>query len=178
MRPAFARNLCLFLAGWTVGIVSTPVEYVERPAVITPAPEPEAPPPVLLISAVAFRDSLVTREVDKVNAQFGRTVLPVRRMLAVARVENRKADPRAVSSAGAVGLMQVHARLWQDVYPACGADLYDPQTNVCYGVRIMLHHLAVCEFDWPCALAGYNGATTPAHKLAYRSRVAEEEGVL
>jgi soluble lytic murein transglycosylase-like protein len=83
--------------------------------------------------------------------------------LAVSRVEVVNGDPRAVSSAGAVGIMQVMPAKWFGrFHDVCsGSDLFDVRVNACYGVLILRHYLELCAGDWDCALRRYNGAVTP-----------------
>lgn len=79
-----------------------------------------------------------------------------RLLLAVMAIENPWLEPTAASFMGAVGLMQVmpfHAGAW-----GCdGADLTDPETNICHGARILAHALARANGDLDRALLRYNG---------------------
>jgi soluble lytic murein transglycosylase-like protein len=63
--------------------------------------------------------------------------IPPALMLGVLLVENEPLDSRAVSSAGARGLMQVHP-LWRPVLgPRYGFDLADDSTNLAMGAHIL-----------------------------------------
>lgn len=62
-------------------------------------------------------------------------------LVGVIGVENRELDPRARSSAGAMGIMQVMPH-WKRDLRSCGTDLTDIRTNVCYGARILKLELA------------------------------------
>lgn len=72
-------------------------------------------------------------------------------------------DPRARSSAGAIGLMQIMPATARD----CGLDpsqLWDPATNVHWGARILADNYRVFRQEAPdqrlqFALAAYNGGT-------------------
>jgi soluble lytic murein transglycosylase-like protein len=79
-----------------------------------------------------------------------------RLLLSVLLVEDPELETAAVSSEGAVGLMQVmptHAGGW-----GCGSnDLTDPDANICHGARILAHYLAASGGDLDRALLRYNG---------------------
>lgn len=76
-------------------------------------------------------------------------------LVGVLLTENPDLDPRATSSAGARGLMQVmpfHAGKW-----GCGSgDLFDIEANICHGVAILADNLKSSK-TLPAALLGYNG---------------------
>ncbi len=79
-----------------------------------------------------------------------------RLLLAVMAIENPWLEPTAASFMGAIGLMQVmpfHAGGW-----GCdGADLTDPETNICHGARILADALVRSNGDLDRALLRYNG---------------------
>ena len=79
-----------------------------------------------------------------------------RLLLAVMAIENPWLEPTAASFMGAIGLMQVmpfHAGGW-----GCdGADLTDPETNICHGARILADALLRSDGDLDRALLRYNG---------------------
>lgn len=97
--------------------------------------------------------------------------------LQVSLVENWGGDPRAVSHAGAVGIMQVmpfwvkhpYAERCIDrsgppwAWPLRG-DLTDPRFNACLGVRILRHYI---DGVIPYALHRYNGAISPGKGEQY-----------
>lgn len=96
-----------------------------------------------------------------------RADLDTRLLLAVMRVENPWLDLDVLSSAGAVGLMQVmpfHAGAW-----GCdGNDLTDLDVNICHGTRILAWLLDRYDGDVERALLAYNGcvvgvSTTNCH---------------
>jgi soluble lytic murein transglycosylase-like protein len=98
-----------------------------------------------------------------------------RLLLAVVTVENPWLEPDAMSSAGAVGLMQVmpfHAGEWG----CSGEDLTDPDVNVCHGTRILADAIRRLNGDLERALLRYNGCVrgtnTPDCHL-YARRVLE-----
>ncbi|WP_083582206.1 lytic transglycosylase domain-containing protein [Halomonas aestuarii] len=77
-------------------------------------------------------------------------------VLAVIQVESAfKAE--AVSSAGAVGLMQIMP-FWIRELGLPADDLKDPRRNLRYGCTILAHYLAVERGDLTRALARYNGS--------------------
>ncbi|WP_302142206.1 lytic transglycosylase domain-containing protein [Halomonas alkalicola] len=82
--------------------------------------------------------------------------LPPELVLAVIQVESAfRAD--ALSSAGAVGLMQIMP-FWIRELGLPADDLKDPWRNLRYGTTILAHYLAVERGDFTRALARYNGS--------------------
>ncbi|GGW35963.1 transglycosylase SLT domain-containing protein [Vreelandella hamiltonii] len=82
--------------------------------------------------------------------------LPPDLVLALIQVESAfKAD--AVSSAGAVGLMQIMP-FWVAELGLPMDDLTEPNRNLRYGSTILAHYLAVERGDFTRALARYNGS--------------------
>jgi soluble lytic murein transglycosylase-like protein len=104
------------------------------------------------------------------RANIGATLL-----VGVLLTENPELEPRATSSAGARGLMQVmpfHAGNW-----GCqSSDLFDIDANICHGVQILADNLKHSR-NLPAALQRYNGCirgtnTPDCHRYAgkvYRS---------
>lgn len=84
------------------------------------------------------------------RANIGTTLL-----VGVLLTENPDLEPGATSSVGARGLMQVmplHAGRW-----GCqSGDLFDIESNICHGVRILADDLRHSR-DLPAALQRYNG---------------------
>lgn len=76
-------------------------------------------------------------------------------LVGVLLTENPSLDPRATSSVGARGLMQVmpfHAGQW-----GCkSADLFDTDSNICHGVAVLADNLGRSR-TLRQALRGYNG---------------------
>jgi hypothetical protein len=73
---------------------------------------------------------------------------------AVLLIENTPLDPTAVSSQGAIGLMQVmpvHLGSY-----GCYADLVNVETNICHGASILKHMVRRTK-SMPLALKRYNG---------------------
>nr|WP_241697493.1 lytic transglycosylase domain-containing protein [Halomonas salicampi] len=82
--------------------------------------------------------------------------LPPTLVLALIQVESGF-DANAISSAGAVGLMQIMP-FWVDELGVPADDLKDPWRNLRYGCTILSHYLAVERGDFTRALARYNGS--------------------
>jgi hypothetical protein len=82
--------------------------------------------------------------------------------------------PRATSSVGARGLMQVMPS-WAGYWRGCGRDLYDIEGNLCNGTSILAWYMDRFGGDEKRALLGYNGcvrgANTPNCKQ-YPEKVA------
>ena len=76
-------------------------------------------------------------------------------LAAVLLIENRALDSSAVSSQGAVGLMQVMP-IHAGSYGCASADLQTVDANICHGARI-LHTYIVRTRSVPRALRRYNG---------------------
>jgi soluble lytic murein transglycosylase-like protein len=73
---------------------------------------------------------------------------------AVLLIENTPLDPVAVSSQGAIGLMQVMP-VHRGSY-GCSPDLVDVETNICHGASILKHMVRRTK-SLPLALKRYNG---------------------
>jgi hypothetical protein len=104
------------------------------------------------------------------RANIGATLL-----VGVLLTENPDLEPRATSSVGARGLMQVmpfHAGKWG----CSSSDLFDIDANICHGVQILADNLKRSR-NLPIALQRYNGCvrgtnTPDCHRYAgkvYRS---------
>lgn len=73
---------------------------------------------------------------------------------AVLLIENTPLDPTAVSSQGAIGLMQVMP-VHRGNY-GCSPDLVQVETNICHGASILKHMVRRTK-SMPLALKRYNG---------------------
>jgi soluble lytic murein transglycosylase-like protein len=113
-----------------------------------------------------------------------RTGIEARVLLAVLLVENPWLDTHVLSSAGAVGLMQVmpfHAGGWG----CAGTDLTDLDINICHGASVLAHALVLSGGDLDRALLRYNGCVLgpdlppPCHRYPewVRSRLAHVNDV-
>ena len=108
--------------------------------------------------------------------------IPESVVYAVIRTES-EFDSGAVSSAGAVGLMQLmpetFRQLTDEVLFEHLADgmLYDPETNIRYGIYY-LSYLYDRYGDWETALAAYNGGLGNVDEWLESDRYADGEGGL
>ncbi|RUR28926.1 lytic transglycosylase domain-containing protein [Vreelandella andesensis] len=100
----------------------------------------------------AARHALLTRLYQEARL----AGLPPDLVLSLIQVESAfKAD--AISSAGAVGLMQIMP-FWVEELGLPMDNLSDPNRNLRYGCTILAHYLAVERGDFTRALARYNGS--------------------
>lgn len=92
-------------------------------------------------------------------------------VLAVMREESTF-DPRAVSPAGAVGLLQLMPTTASVVARAAmrPVDLMDPQTNILTGTQFLRGQLRSFRGDVVLALAAYNAGPFAARRIARRPR--------
>jgi soluble lytic murein transglycosylase-like protein len=117
-----------------------------------------------LTRAIARRTrnpAMAERAAWAVTREAGRIRVSPSLLAAVLLIENRQLDSAAVSSQGAIGLMQVmpiHAGSY-----GCGsADLTNVDTNICHGARI-LHLYLVRSRSVTVALRRYNGCVRGAN---------------
>jgi soluble lytic murein transglycosylase-like protein len=151
-----------------------------RPAPVRPA-EPmvhrKAPAPVARVDSMALEFAVTARAAHlplaraiarrtrnpavaeraawAVTREAGRLKVSPSLLAAVLIIENRALDSSAVSSQGAVGLMQVMP-IHAGSYGCASADLRTVDANVCHGARI-LHTYIVRSRSIPRALRRYNG---------------------
>lgn len=100
--------------------------------------------------------SLRTELLKRVYQEAQLAGLPPELVLAVIQVESAF-QQEAVSSAGAVGLMQIMP-FWIRELGLPADDLKDMWRNLRYGCTILAHYLAVEDGDFTRALARYNGS--------------------
>ena len=115
-----------------------------------------APLMAALDTRVAVDRSQLSRIAIALIREGHRNDIDPRLLLAVLLVENPWLDPDARSTVGATGLMQVmpfHAGNWG----CSGADLTDPDHNICHGARILADALQRASGDLDEALLSYNG---------------------
>jgi hypothetical protein len=167
-----------YLPGRNAAYVDPPTPETLAPPARGSEPDPAAlPPPVEADSGLVhpFRDDLrrfaadlvATGRVEPMRArrlayvavtEAYRYDLPPALVFAVMLAENDRFNPRAVSSMGAIGLMQVDPKAWlRTVGPYFGYDLYDEATNLRSGVYILAYYAARNRGDWVIALRRYNG---------------------
>jgi soluble lytic murein transglycosylase-like protein len=102
-------------------------------------------------------DGNLVRRVAVALVREGRSAgVDPRLLLSVLLVEDPTLAFDAISTEGAVGLMQVmpaHAGAW-----GCDSDdLLDPDANICHGARILAHYMSASGGDLEVALLRYNG---------------------
>ena len=117
-----------------------------------------------LTRAIARRTrnpAMAERAAWAVTREAGRNRVSPSLLAAVLLIENRQLDSAAVSSQGAIGMMQVmpiHAGSY-----GCGsADLTNVDANICHGARI-LHLYLVRSRSVTVALRRYNGCVRGAN---------------
>jgi soluble lytic murein transglycosylase-like protein len=116
----------------------------------------EAHLPIARALAKRTRNSAVAeRAAWAVTREAGRLKVSPSLLAAVLLHENRALDSSAVSSAGAVGLMQVMP-IHAGSYGCASANLQAVDANICHGARI-LHTYLVRTRSVPRALRRYNG---------------------
>lgn len=134
----------------------------------------------LTLPAVARAEEPWAAEVHQAAARVG---LPEPLIRAVLRAESR-GDPRAVSRAGAMGLMQLMPGTWAAMRQrlALGADPDDPRNNILAGTLYL--RLMYDRFGYPGLFAAYNagperyaahlatGSALPGETVAYLETVA------
>jgi soluble lytic murein transglycosylase-like protein len=98
---------------------------------------------------------LAERAAWAVTREAGRLRMSPSLLAAVLLVENRQLDSAAVSSQGAIGLMQVMP-IHAGSYGCESADLMSVDANICHGARI-LHLYLVRSRSVTVALRRYNG---------------------
>ena len=117
-----------------------------------------------LTRAIARRTrnpAMAERAAWAVTREAGRNRVSPSLLAAVLLIENRQLDSAAVSSQGAIGMMQVmpiHAGSY-----GCGsADLTNVDANICHGARI-LHRYLMRSRSVSVALRRYNGCVRGAN---------------
>jgi Transglycosylase SLT domain len=97
-------------------------------------------------------------EIERMVAEEAvRAGIPVSLAMAVAKVESNF-KPRALSSAGARGVMQIMPKTGKDLYGASPDQLWDARYNIQIGVDYLKNlHKRYGRWDW--ALSHYNGGS-------------------
>jgi Transglycosylase SLT domain len=145
-------------SGGEMAIESTLIDHIGPDEVPYPEPAAAVPePPMVITSPSAVTDPRFDAIITRVSAEQGVDPTLVR---AVIQVESNY-QPRARSSRGAVGLMQV--------MPATGrqygiTNLYDPSSNIRAGVTHLKQLLA--RFPVALALAAYNAGEAAVERFA------------
>ncbi len=172
-RHPFGDRSCIRIvtfAALVVAVISGPLATASA----SPAHAQSAP------ATVANPADLYAVHIAEAARRFS---IPASWIRAVMRVESA-GDVRAVSSAGAVGLMQIMPQTWADlrVRHGLGADPYDPRDNILAGTAYLreMHD----RYGSPGFLAAYNagpgryeehlttGRALPAETRAYVAALA------
>lgn len=162
LHCAARRMALLLLSGLTLASVMPAITMAQDVPVARPSPRD------------AYADHIA-----EASRRFG---IPIAWIRAVMRAESA-GEPRAVSSAGAVGLMQIMPATWTDLRArhGLGRDPYDPRDNILAGTAYLreLHD----RYGSPGFLAAYNagpgryeaslaGRPLPAETRAYVALLA------
>ena len=166
LRAVMRLSTLLLLAGLTVAM--------------------QSPPPSIAQSAPAQRATEIDRYGEQIAEASQRFGIPQSWIRAVMLVESN-ANPRARSSAGAQGLMQIMPKTWAALRTrhGLGSDPYNPRNNILAGAAYLreLHD----RYGSPGFLAAYNagpgryeaslnGRPLPAETLAYVAALAPKIG--
>ena len=99
-------------------------------------------------------------------------------LLAAVIYRESKFDPKAVSSSGAIGLMQLLPDTAEGIAQYTGGsryrveDLYDPEINVRYGAFYLKRLLRKYDGDVRLALAAYNAGQANVDRWGWRGRAS------
>jgi soluble lytic murein transglycosylase-like protein len=154
----------------SLGLAPAPPLWLAAPGVFEarppPAPTLAAGPTLARVGPSAAALYPLIREAAAANA------LPAELVLAVVEVESGF-DPRAVSSKGALGLMQL--------MPATASllgvgDVFDPRQNVFGGSKFLRSLLDEFDGQLPLALAAYNAGAGAVRRHGAIPPIAETQG--
>lgn len=148
--PTFVQALRTAQAGGSTRLPDPPPHVVVPPASLGPLPPlPVSPGAANVVPLAHDASSDVDGLVEKYAAQNGLEPALVR---AVIKTES-DGNPRCVSRAGAMGLMQL---MPENVKEAGISDPFDPEQNIAAGTRQLSGLLAQYHGSLDLALAGYN----------------------
>ena len=170
---------------WKATVISLPIR---RALVVLSLIGPALvamPNPSVLAQTVSQTESPTVKSFDRhVSEASRRFGLRTQLILAVIRVESAN-DPRAVSRAGAIGLMQIMPATWTDLRGRyhLGTDPFDPRDNIFAGTAYLREMYDL--FGSPGFLAAYNagpgryadhlatGRPLPRETRTYVAKLAE-----
>lgn len=173
---------------WKATVISLPIR---RALVVLSLIGPALvamPNPSVLAQTVTPAESANATPLDRHVAETARRFgLRTEVILSVIQVESA-GDPRAVSHAGAMGLMQIMRSTWADLRRRyrLGADPFDPRDNIVAGTAYLREMYD--RFGSPGFLAAYNagpgrysdhlatGRPLPRETRAYVAKLAERLG--
>lgn len=108
---------------------------------------------------------LPMKEVFEAAAEKSRVSLPL--LLAIARTESHF-DPRAISKAGALGMLQIMPKTAEQEGALPGTDLFDPEKNLPLGAKHLAGLLSAYNGEEIYAIAAYNAGSTAVNRWLTR----------
>jgi soluble lytic murein transglycosylase-like protein len=152
--PSFAQTLNTAQNPLPAG----PSGVAVPPASLGPLPTmPISPEATNVVPLPQISSANVETLIDKYAAQNG---LPPTLVRAVIKTES-DGNPRCVSKAGAMGLMQL---MPANVQEAGISDPFDPEQNIAAGTKQLASLMSQYHGDLDLALAGYNAGPGNVHK--------------
>ena len=142
-KPVSLNQLCDGMFVRVVSVLVFLVVYSSHPR-STPWAAPLYVPAPRLTT-----DSIVAYEARRAG-------VPVSIALAVSRAENYSGDSTAVSSVGAVGILQIHPVNFGRFEEECGPSITNRHTNACYGMLLLRRYYQETQ-SWGAALRRYLG---------------------
>jgi len=134
-------------------VVEIPTEIPTEIPVTTPETQVEIPPAPVEegISLSGYWPTNISQWSDIIIIYANKFDIDPDMIAAVMTIESR-GNPEALSSAGAIGLMQIMPK-----YHSCAS--WNPEENVACGTQILLHYYTRAG-DWRRGLAAYNAGET------------------
>jgi hypothetical protein len=112
----------------------------------------------------AANRALIERRLRKIAREVG---IAPRLALSMAMVESRF-DQRAVSSKGAIGVLQVMPKVAWEAYEVPAEELFDPDVNIRIGLTFMKSLLQRFDDNLDLSLAAYNAGPSRVIEAGYR----------
>lgn len=145
-HEAAGESIKLYSSGGVIELPASAIASFEQDDYVPPPPPVEAAAPIPTPKPARPIDPRAT-----LKAAAARSGLPGAFVESVAKTESGF-DPKAVSSKGAIGVMQ----LMPETARALGADPSDPEQNIDAGTRLLRELLIKYGGDVSKALAAYN----------------------
>lgn len=163
------------LSGPPIGRGAAPVSTVDGQAIVVP-PASLGPLPAMPVApADVVPLPAGTHDVDSlIQTYAAKHSLPTSLVKAVIQTESG-GNPRAVSPAGAMGLMQL---MPANVHEAGISDPFDPEQNIAAGTRQLAGLMAQYHGDLDLALAGYNAGPGNVRKYGGVPPFAETQSYI
>jgi hypothetical protein len=112
----------------------------------------------------AANKALIERRLRKIAREVG---IAPRLALSMARVESRF-DQRAISSKGAIGVLQIMPNVAWKKYEVPAEELFDPDVNIRIGLTFMKSLLQRFDDNLDLSLAAYNAGASKVIEAGYR----------